>query len=246
MYKRRRLLKVMATAPLFGVATEMSWLTAKAEEDKNVEAEIKQWIERPENSVYFDPVNVPDDQRGSKILAPDDARVKKAAAILAAVPTGLSPIETARWMMNKIPADFTMEWPPDTPQNKLPANPLIVAFFAATKTKPFKGDETAWCAAFACWVLKHCGKPYTNNAGSSSFRDFAALPKVDAPAIGDLVVFRRQSDPIFGHVAFFDGFVDTAKTRVWCLGGNQGNKISRKPFSVVGGDLRLHSYRRIA
>ncbi|WP_420360013.1 CHAP domain-containing protein [Agrobacterium vitis] len=121
-----------------------------------------------------------------------------------------------------------------------------MAFFAATKTAPYQGDETAWCAAFVCWVLKHCGKAYSNDAGSRSFRSFAPLPATTTPVVGDLVVFKHLSHPSQGHVAFFDGFADDAKTKVWCLGGNQGNRISRKPFTVAKGDLRVDSYHHVA
>jgi hypothetical protein len=197
--------------------------------------EIRSWISDPAHADYF---KLPADRgtnRGSGKLAPSDERVKWAAQYLASVPTNLTPIDTAKYMIKTIPSQYIMEWPPDTPMAKLPANPLIIAFFSATKTDPVQGDETAWCAAFACWTLRHCGEPYPNSAGSRSFRDFAKLPATNSPETGDLVVFKSQSRPDNGHVAFFE--------KVWCVGGNQGNRLSRKPFSVATGDLRVVSYR---
>jgi len=243
MISRRDILNAIAAAPLLGIGLSVFPAISMADD---VGSDIESWIKDPAHSNYFDPPKVSQTQRGSLILAPTDAMVKKASQILAGVPANLSPIETARWMMNKVPADFTMEWPPDTPAHKLPANPLIVAFFAATKTAPYQGDETAWCAAFVCWVLNHCGKPYSNDAGSKSFRKFAPLPPTTTPVIGDIVVFKHLSSPNQGHVAFFDGFADDAKTKVWCLGGNQGNRISRKAFTVAKGDLRVDSYHHVA
>ncbi|TAY14026.1 CHAP domain-containing protein [Rhizobium leguminosarum] len=241
MYNRRQILVAVSVAPFLGLM-----LPGQSKGAEDLEAEINAWMKEPNHVGYFDPPEVKDTQRGSLILAPSDPKVRQAATILSDVPVGLAPIETARWMMDKIPSSFTMEWPPDTPSHKMPANPLIVAFFAATKTEPYAGDETAWCAAFVCWVLKHCGKPYTRDAGSRSFRDFAKLPRTDSPKKGDLVVFKHLSKPKQGHVAFFDGFANDAKTRVWCLGGNQGNRISRKPFTTNVGDLRLDSYHSVA
>lgn len=212
--------------------------------DPNVlESEIQAWINDPAHSDFF---KVPGDRgtnRGSLRLAPSDARVRWAANYLASVPTNLTPIDTAKHMIRTVPAQYIMEWPPDTPTARLPANPLIVAFFSATKTDPVQGDETAWCAAFVCWTLRHCGAPYPNNAGSKSFRDFATLPATEAPQVGDIVVFKNQRNPDKGHVTYFDGFVAASKKRVWCVGGNQGNRLSRKPFAVNGTSLRLVSYR---
>lgn len=220
---------------------------AKAENTADaLESEINSWVKDPENAFYFEDVVDDNPQKGSLILAPSDERVKWAASFLAKMPVNLAPFDLARKMMQEIPADRKMEWPPDTPTERKPANPLIVAFFAATKTKPQKGDETAWCAAFMCWVLKQSGFPHPGNAGSYSFRNFQPLTATADPSQGDLVLFKNKKDPGFGHVAFFDGFVDAGKSRVWCLGGNQGNRISRAPFDLDGSTLRLHSFRKVS
>ncbi|MBY5357827.1 CHAP domain-containing protein [Rhizobium leguminosarum] len=239
MFNRRQVLTAIAIAP----ALNLPRVSLGAEDP---EAAIKAWVKQPEHVGYFDPPKATPTERGSLILGPSEPKVKQAVKILSDVPEGLAPIKTALWMIDNVPSSFSMEWPPDTPGHKMPANPLIVAFFAATKTEPYAGDETAWCAAFVCWVLKHCGKPYTKDAGSKSFRNFAALPKTSDPNKGDLVVFKHLSNPAQGHVAFFDGYANDAKTKVWCVGGNQGNRISRKPFTTDVGDLRLDSFHKVA
>ncbi len=46
---------------------------------------------------------------------------------------------------------------------------------------------------------------------------------IDIPEFGDVVVFwRERRDSWKGHVGFFHGFSQDG-TRVYCLGGNQGN-----------------------
>lgn len=50
--------------------------------------------------------------------------------------------------------------------------------------------------------------------------------KTNHPEPGDVVVFWRTSPQSWqGHVAFFLGFSDD-KTRVFVIGGNQGNRVS--------------------
>ena len=205
---------------------------------------IKEWVNDPAHADYFKTRDDIVGEKGSLVLAPSDARVKEAARLLSSVPTTSLPIDTAKYMIKNLPPGYKMEWPKDTPTAKMPANPLIVAFFSATRTDPVDGDQTAWCAAFMCWTLRRCGKPYPNNAGSKSFRDFKALPSTDDPQPGNLVVFKNASHPDNGHVAFFDGFTDATKSKVWCVGGNQHDELSRRPFPVSG-NLHVVSYRTV-
>jgi uncharacterized protein (TIGR02594 family) len=218
-------------------------LATNDETSQALKAEIDAWINDPANADFFKAEEDLGTDRGSRLLAPSDPLVITAAQYLASVPTNFTPIDTAKYMIRTIPPGELMEWPPDRPGVRLPANPLIVAFFSATRTNPAQGDETAWCAAFVCWVLRHCGKPYPNSAGSKSFRNFAGLPETADPQPGDLVVFQNLRHPDNGHVTFFDGFVDGAKSEVWCVGGNQGNRLSRVKFQVQGPLLRVVSYR---
>ena len=240
MYSRRTVVQGMGLAsvmPSLAVA-QTATLSGDA-------ATIEAWIKDSAHAKYFDPPNVSETQKGSLKLRPDAPDVIWAANFMAQLPTNLQPIDLAKRMMQTIPARYIMEWPPDTPAHKKPANPLIVGFFASTMTVPVQGDETAWCAAFACWTLHHSGRAYPNSAGSASFREFSALPKTLAPQVGDLVVFKHQNRPGNGHVAYFDGFTDATKRRVWCVGGNQGNRISRVSFPVAHSEMFVHSYHSV-
>jgi uncharacterized protein (TIGR02594 family) len=87
-------------------------------------------------------------------------------------------------------------------------------------------DETAWCAAFANWVLRELGYLYT---GKLNARSFLELPgTVLEPKLGDIVIFWRDSPESWkGHVGFF---INQDENFVYCLGGNQGNQLNIKPY----------------
>src|SRR5206468_1857473 len=105
---------------------------------------------------------------------------------------------------------------------------------------PDQGDQTAWCAAMVCWTLQHAGvvPHHPNSAGSIDFRDWAT--RTDDPQPGDIVVFKSKSQPAHGHVAFFDGFSNAEKSKLYLLGGNQANRISRANWARESKDLVLH------
>lgn len=215
-------------------------LRAQTQSDQ-IAMEIKDWIDRNKDEGYFDPFKMPDFQKGSLILAPDDDRVRKAAAFLAAVPKNLTPLKTAKWMMDNRNQGEAMEWPPDVLMDKKPANPIIIAFFTATKTKPIQGDATAWCAAFMNWILRHCGLEGTGSAASASFRNYGQ--RTTDPKAGDIVCFKKISDPNFGHVGFFNGWVNDDRKAVKVCGGNQRNQLGINTFPVSGSSLTLDSFR---
>lgn len=214
-------------------------LVAQANEAATIEDQIKKWRDDPANIDYFEVVRDPG--KGSLILPPEDDRVKWAAQFLARVPKNKPPIEIVRFMIKELPETSRMEWPRDRPNDPRPANPIIVAFFAATKTEPFAGDQTAWCAALACWALQRAGIDHPRNAGSRSFRSWGT--ETSDPAPGDLVVFRSRADPVHGHVTFFDGFTDATKKRFYLVGGNQADSLSRANWPVNPASLELHSFR---
>ena len=89
----------------------------------DIEHSINAWVDAHPD--YFDPPHVSPVEKGSKRLRPDDKEVRWAAKFLAnEVPTNLRPSELARWMMLNVPPRYVMEWPPDTPAERKPANPL--------------------------------------------------------------------------------------------------------------------------
>ena len=236
MYSRRAVLSAGAMALL----TYPGLALAQQEAD-TIATEIQRWMDDNKGEGYFDPAEQPGPQKGSLILGPNTDEVRSAAVFLATVPVKGTPLSVAKWMIDHQDQGKAMEWPPDTDRKK-PANPIIIAFFAATRTKPTQGDQTAWCAAFMNWVLNRVGMQGTASAGSASFRNYGQ--KVDQPSPGDIACFVNTSDPTFGHVSFFDGWVDSK--RFYSVGGNQRNALDRIPFSIEGGGLKLHSFRRMS
>ncbi len=117
-------------------------------------------------------------------------------------------------------------------------NPNILSYFDELG---FDGsalkDETAWCSAFANWVCKESGLPFSGKLNARSWLEIGS--KVDEPQYGDIVVFWRESKESWkGHVAFYirekDGYI-------YVLGGNQNNEVNIKRYPKG----RLLQYRRL-
>lgn len=119
-------------------------------------------------------------------------------------------------------------------------NPTIIQYAKEAGFKWINDDETPWCSIFANWVAKSCLLKGSNKANARSW--LLIGKNVDAePEPGDVVIFWRGNIHSWqGHVGFFFGFSkDTS--RVYCLGGNQGNQvsISAYPTNTVLGFRRL-------
>ena len=239
MSDRRLCLRLASLAPFMGMPQLAFGALPAPSDEAGIDAMIRSWRDAPKHDKYFN-FDKPGTQ-GSLRLAPDDPRVRQAAGQLASVPPGLAPIDVAKRLIDKIPERELMEWPADEPGALKPANPLIIAFFAATRTDPHKGDQTAWCAAFACWALRHAGIQHPNSAGSAAFRTWST--KTTSPQPGDIAVFVNKADPVFGHVGFFDGYVN--KKRIHLIGGNQSNQLNRKEWDLESDTLKFHSFRTI-
>ena len=122
--------------------------------------------------------------------------------------------------------------------------PEILNFFKEIGHKWVKTDETAWCAAFANYVLKTTGFPYTGKLNARSFLKLGEQISVPKP-IGssnefvDLVIFWRESIESWkGHVGFF---IKERGNLIYTLGGNQSNQIKISAYDRS----RLLEYRRI-
>ncbi len=117
-------------------------------------------------------------------------------------------------------------------------NPEITKYFDeigydGTKLK----DETAWCSAFANWVCKNAGLPYTSKLNARSWLNVGE--RVFSPEIGDVVVFWREDPQSWkGHVAFF---VRETLDYIYVLGGNQNNQVKISAYPKH----RLLEYRRL-
>jgi uncharacterized protein (TIGR02594 family) len=102
-------------------------------------------------------------------------------------------------------------------------NTRILQYHTATRLKA-TADEVAWCAAFVCWVLEQEGITSTKSAAAKSYATYGRPCKLTPGAI----LFFGKRDPDAkgtGHVTFADR-VDETLGIVWCVGGNQGNKVS--------------------
>lgn len=114
-------------------------------------------------------------------------------------------------------------------------NPTIVKYAKEAGFDWVNDDETAWCSIFVSWVALKAGLKRSKLANARSWMD-VGTPTSD-PEPGDVVVFWRESpESWLGHVGFFMGFSKDL-SRVYCLGGNQGNQVSisaMKADTVLG------------
>ncbi len=117
-------------------------------------------------------------------------------------------------------------------------NPQIIKYFDEIG---FDGsrlkDETSWCSAFANWVAKTCGKPFSAKLTARSWLKIGV--QVKEPKIGDIVVFWREDPASWkGHVAFF---ISETPEHIYVLGGNQSNQVKISAYPKQ----RLLEYRRL-
>jgi uncharacterized protein (TIGR02594 family) len=188
---------------------------------------------------------------GRRILPADDPAWGEAYKVLNSAPTGVAPYQVAQYFKTSVPTKFQEAWP------EADANPIIVKFFWDMHDHP-AGDTTPWCSAFVNWCLRRGGVKGTDDAGSQSFvnqnwgteiwRKGGGVPT--AAATGDLAIFRHQSDPAHGHVAFFRQINQRESNVIDVLGGNQLERIGGRIVHLIDyrsmsmvGDLELISIR---
>ncbi|MEP1035632.1 TIGR02594 family protein [Ekhidna sp.] len=102
-------------------------------------------------------------------------------------------------------------------------------------------DETPWCSIFVCWVVMKCNLKRSKKANARSWMHIGT--PTSNPEPGDVVVFWRESPESWkGHVGFFMGYSKDG-SRVYCLGGNQGNQVSISAYrsETVLGFRKLQS-----
>lgn len=94
-------------------------------------------------------------------------------------------------------------------------------------------DEVAWCSSFVNFCVERSGKQGTDSKASRSWQRWGrSVPRADWKA-GDIIVFKRGTEPWQGHVGFL---VDTSGSRPRVLGGNQSNRLSIAtpyPYSAI-------------
>lgn len=119
-------------------------------------------------------------------------------------------------------------------------NPEVLKYAQETGITGITSDEIPWCSTFVNWVAWKAGLQYSKKANARSWLNVGE--KISSPEPGDVVVFWRESPESWkGHVGFFLG-VSPDRKRVYCLGGNQGNRVSVSAYRIN----TVLSYQRLA
>lgn len=123
------------------------------------------------------------------------------------------------------------------------SNPQLLAMIRKYIPAATDDSEVSWCGIFMSHIVGQLpGGNALCPAGRLAARNWLATGKeitVDQALPGDIVVFYRGSiDGWQGHVGFF---IRKDAAKIWCLGGNQGNKVSIEAYPAV----RMLGIRRI-
>lgn len=86
-------------------------------------------------------------------------------------------------------------------------------------------EDVPWCSAWANWICQKCGGKGTRSAMARSWLNWGE--KSDGQ-IGDIVVLKRGTSNIQGHVGFV---VKKGLLNVEVIGGNQSNNVTVQSFS---------------
>jgi len=101
-------------------------------------------------------------------------------------------------------------------------NPDIVQAHSYT-TLGAKDDETPWCSSEMCKWMERAGIPSTKSAAAASWGTWGR--ELKNGQLGCVVVMSRTGG---NHVALY---LDEDDVGVYCLGGNQGNRVSVRRYS---------------
>lgn len=115
------------------------------------------------------------------------------------------------------------------------ANPAILAMLQMDSNWP-TDDSVPWCSGFVNWIAFNLGLERTRSLRARSWLFIGTEITLGEVQMGDIVIFSRGSwrpDATVleapGHVAFVDEF---RGDRVWVVGGNQGDAVSRKSYPM--------------
>ena len=118
-------------------------------------------------------------------------------------------------------------------------NPTIVNYSKSIGIQWINDDETPWCSVFVGWCAQQAGLKFSTSALARSWMHIGT--PTSHPEPGDVVVFWRESkESSKGHVGFYVGYSQD-QSRIYCLGGNQGNQVSISAQSSE----RLLGFRRL-
>jgi len=105
----------------------------------------------------------------------------------------------------------------------------VLEYFRLAGHPEISDDETAWCAAFACAMLELADVRSPRTLRARDFLDWGVA--VTQARQGDVVVFRRGTNPKQGHVGFFDRWSPDGR-KILVRGGNQSNAVRDQWYSV--------------
>lgn len=159
---------------------------------------------------------------GQAILVPDSAA--SPAPVLAEQDDAT---EAPIWMKIAAREDGVEEIP--GPQHEL----RVLEYLAVcTKTDPDlrTRDETAWCSAFACWVMEQAGFESPRTAWARTWFDakWGQEEPMDEPRVGAVAVLSRDQG---GHVGFL---MEDRGDEILMRGGNQSNKVKAQLYPKNG------------
>lgn len=106
------------------------------------------------------------------------------------------------------------------------------------------GDDgdVPWCKVFVNAAFKWCGIPIAPNAMALSIKGDPDFVKLDGPAYGAVVAFwRGKPKSGTGHIGFYLG--ESANgSRIYVLGGNQGDQVKKAFFPASSISFGLTGY----
>jgi uncharacterized protein (TIGR02594 family) len=109
---------------------------------------------------------------------------------------------------------------------KGPQHNKIISMWLKMLNAWWGDDETPWCGVFVGYCLKESGLPIVKNyMRAKAWLEYGT--PLNAPKTGCLAIFDRKGG---GHVGFVIG--KTPNGSLLILGGNQGDTVCIKPFSV--------------
>lgn len=123
-------------------------------------------------------------------------------------------------------------------------HPLIRWWLMLCGFKHSVHDEVPWCSAFVNGIAWDLRLPRSNSALARSWLEVGrGVSLLEARQGFDVVVLRRGTSNVTGHVGFFAG-ADAPHNSIELLGGNQDNRVSVKAYALsdVLGIRRLREW----
>jgi uncharacterized protein (TIGR02594 family) len=126
------------------------------------------------------------------------------------------------------------------------SNSVIMSWFEEFGAEWVKDDsETAWCSLTINKVAKDCHLHYSGKLDARSWLKIGTKVNTVDVKIGHIVVFYREAMSGWkGHVGLFAGW-SKDKSKIYTLGGNQGNQIGIKAYPVNTPEFGVLGFREL-